>query len=547
MTEKPASIVPKAAVALAVLVVAVVAFGAVMFKKASAPAVDELLALLPKDTAGFVLVRGLPALALELGEAEGLFDAEFRETVDGDVREAIEHVEKTLDVDLSKVSAVSDIGLDLLRPAGAAMTMIRAQPVGSLYLPATDATKLSLNLRKLVESDGTAVESANVGGNDVFYVSSGEEVAWMPYEDRVLLAISDEEGLARRLLEDTVQQRDVGLGEQTWVQSLRPLVDGSWQAFLGVDPDLPDELMKELPREFRRALREEAFANLWNDLEGFALAVDGGKDNVVIHTRVAAEEGGDLRFDATNGARKDSLGDRIPGTALFAGRMSVDIGKTLELLSKEDEIEEEFEQAVREIRKETGVDVEDDVLAQLGSPVSFAVFESERSARMPLGAAAWVPLKPEHTVGKAIEDFDAALKDERVDVDRDTVGDVQWRRISEDGISVGWGVARDHLVLVFGKNLLDEVAGGMAETKTSYLDGVGEAARPALRSEGDTVLYVDTEEVLRALRPQLERDRDFRELLPVLEEIDDALLTATTSTRAADLTLELRSEGGFGK
>lgn len=42
-----------------------------------------------------------------------------------------------------------------------------------------------------------------------------------------------------------------------------------------------------------------------------------------------------------------------------------------------------------------------------------------------------------------------------------------------------------------------------------------------------------------------DQDRDVRDFLRVLEHVDDILLTSTSGGRAADMTLELRSDESF--
>lgn len=546
MTNKATSVMPKLAAAVVLLLIAAVAAGALLFKRSAAPSIDDLLAILPSDAMGFTVLRGLPAVAIEFGKVDGsLFDRDFRDSVDEDVVEALEHVEKTLDVDLSRASGLVEMGLDPTRPGGAAMTLIRTEPVGAVYLPATDPVKLALNLRKLVESDGSPVERETRGTAEVYFTTDGAEMAWTTHGDLVVVAVSAQEKLARRLLEDTVEGRDIGVLEKSWVQALRPLIDDDWQGLVAMNPDLPEELLRELPRDARRLLKEEGVEDFVRDLEGFAGAVDVSPKSVRFKTRIASEEGSDLKFDHAIGALQDAFGKRIPGTALAAGRFAIDIPRAFETLSDEDAIEKEIDETMRELRRDTGIDVEDDLLGYLGSPISFAVFDSERASEIPLGFAAWVPVTPEHKLDRTFEDFEDALSKEGVDVDTDRVGDVEWHSTREADVTLGWAVAKNHLVVVFGKRLLEDISGALEKPKGSYLDKVSPFAENALIQKGQSAAYVDVDEVVRALGSLLEKDRDFKDIAPMLRLVNEVLLTSTSETRAANVQIEFVSDEGF--
>jgi hypothetical protein len=548
MNHHRGSIRAKLLLGLVLFLVGTVVVGAIFYQRMKAPAIDDLLALLPRDAAGFIVIRGLPAMALEFGNLDGeLFGDGARESMDADVLEAIEFVERTLKVDLRDVSAIRELGLDITRPAAGTMTMIRAAPVGAFYLPAVDADRLALNLRRLVESDGTAVELEPLGDGEMYVMRSGEELAWTAHGDHVIVAISDDEKRATRLLEDTVQGRDIGIGELSWVTSLDPLIADDWQALFAVNPDLPLEFIAELPRDLRKMMRSDEVERFLRDAEGLATALEISRKTIRVKGLLTSEVGSELRFDEALGAREDKLASRIPGVPLAAGRISIDLSKMFEWLRKEQDVEEDLDKTMRELRRETGVDVEDDLIEYLGSPISFAVFASERSAKIPLGFAAWVPVKKDHRLDRTFRDLRDSLKEKRVEVDRDTVGDAEWYRVSEKDATLGWGVARDHLIFVFGKRLLEDVTTAMDKPSGSYLDEVDSDTKAALLKSGAAAAFLDVDEFVRSFEEILERDRDFREAAPFLSMVNEVLLTSSSTRNAAEMVLEFKSDDGFEK
>ena len=553
MTDSNASRLPKLIIYAGIGLVALAALGTFLIGRARAPSIDDVLALIPTDANGLIVVRGLPALAVQFGALpNSLLSAELRDVMPGDVVETIELFEKQLEVDLHSVQGLLALGLDPTRPAAASSAVLRGDFVGVVFLPASNEATLVDNLNKWVDAQELRRDKITVGKTDIHYLSERGNLAWVAHEDMVIVAISDAKKVCRRLLEDTVEGHETGVADLPWVKAARPLIDQPWQVFGALNPALPKEVMRnlfrELPRGVRRSIDQDVLKKALSDVESFAGAVDISPKAVRVKFHSSVEEGAAVDPSGALGDRSDSLGSRIPGTALAAGRVALDLGKLREVLSSQDEIEEEVDDAMREFRRETGIDVQDDLLDFLGSPISFAVFESERAERIPLGAAAWVPLKKNHKLDRTLKDFVDTLNSERVPVDTDSVGDSVWYSVDagRNGPSVAWGIARDHLVVVAGAKLETSLARAMDSADGSYLDSVGDA-KAALTETGDAAMYVNVQEVIRSLEEQFDQDRELREAAPLLRKLDTVLFTAVNSGRASETVLEIRSLAGFEK
>lgn len=551
MTDSTASGLPRLVVYAGVGLVAVAALGAILMSRAKAPSIDDVLDLVPADATGLVVVRGLPALAVELGGLSGtLFSEDLRAGMPRDVVETIALMESRLEIDLSSVKGLIELGIDPRRPAAATTAILRGDFVGALFLPATNEQTLVTNLNKWIDAEEIPRGKITAGDAEVHYVSERGNLAWVAHKDMVIVAVSDAKKVCRRLLEDIVEGRETGVADLAWVKAARPLIDENWQVFGALNPELPKDVMRdlfrELPRGLRRSIDQDVLAKALRDVESFAGAVDFSTEAIRVKFHSSVEEGSALNPASALGDRADTLARRIPGTALAAGRVALDLGKLRELVATQDEIEEEMDEAMREIRRETGIDVQDDLLDFLGSPISFAVFESERAQRIPLGAAAWVPLKKDHKLERTLKDFVDTLNSERVPVAEDTVGDSVWYSVNpgRDGPSVSWGIARDHLVVVVGSKLESSVARAMDSSDGSYLDSVGDA-KAALTKSGDAAVYVNMQEVARSLEEQFDRDRELREAAPFLRKLDRLLLTWVTSGRSSESGLEIHSLAGF--
>jgi hypothetical protein len=512
-----------------------------------------VLQRVPADAVGVFLVRDVAGLHRAYGTDS------WYEQMSDEERELLEEwfddeADLELDVlrdlaDAIQMGGVGGISLAVVDDAGMALAVV----------PVADGEAACEALEDMARDEGVDLDHRSHGDVDIM-VDEDDEVAFAAEGGQLLVVFAEDEG-AEDYLEDVLDERLGTAWDADWVTSVRSELGGAWHAMLLVNPDLPRDVREELLDEMDLEVLAPAIDDRLRDIEGLGCKLHVGTGEWTADAFLAVREGTTWLSDAL-GATKDGLAKHVGGDAVVVSRTAINAEAWLEELLDLPEAGDELRDGMREIRRDIGIDIEDDVVPYLGSPVTQVIFDSE-SGEMPYSMVVWVPLDEGHDMADVLEDVEDAVREQGGDIDTDRVGDTTWYEMEEDDEQLAWAVTRDHLVYAFGRNRIRDLKKELDSPGSSFLDGLGDAtARKALKGKAAAVVYLDVAALVDQFDDDIKDDPDTAPLWPLLDgmaaavltlEIDGRLARAHASVTAedaggfADAVLEMGGgDGGFG-
>ena len=379
-------------------VIGIAAFALWLNQQKSAPSVAGLTELMPEDTTFAFIARGMPALLEDFRVEELVQEVKERSP---EFREQLEKMKEELGFDPTSRQDVLDFGIDPLRPMGVAVRMESLERVTSfLYVPISDQEDFDANVRARAEEQGIPFEDMEVDGRTFTKVAG--ELLYTHHRDYLVGASLEAQGSSAEDLAPVLTQLlDGELGSArnaSWYQSLDSLVDEAWKMLVLVNMDLPEEIWRMALAQSDLELIAGSLQEQLEAYQGIGIALDLTPDHLRLRTRFTVKEDADIPpLDSALGASQDALMEQLPGTAFGAGRLSVDLMKTVEQTRElYPDLEEMVQEGLDQLRRSMNVDVEKDVLTYLGSPISLAVLEDTGGGPAPVGGAFWLPLKSGH-------------------------------------------------------------------------------------------------------------------------------------------------------
>lgn len=503
-----------------VLLVAVAAVGAYVYinKQLGSPSVDELVALMPEDSQAVVLVRGIPKLALDFNLQE-IFTT-LREQ-DPEFRREMEEAQETLGFDPMDRDAVGEHGLDLLAPLGISFETAGSADSPELraafFVPTSDSDALDALIRRMAEKEGETLQDLDLDGTAVTGSSDGT-VQYAFRDNYLVVGVSDAQAGTSSYLKKVLAGESGSVSSASWYQAQSELLDGDWKMLALANLDVLSSFEDMIEATQQGNPFAGQFMQQLEDLASLGLAMDLDPDQVSFDYRVTAVENPTYPFDATMGETEDELVDRIPGKAFGAFRIAVDAQKTVDMLEQQSPDVNEMMQQVYQTSQGMGIDLENDVIPALGSPISLAFFED--MGQVPVGAALWLPLKPDHDMQATLASLQGLLGGMGMPIAEDASGDVTWYTINAGPATGRWGIARDHLVLAFGQKTSPDVAAAMADGGDSFLDRIERSeVVDGLTSDGEAFVFFDIPAIVAAVEKVAGPDNIPAEARPFLDNM----------------------------
>ncbi len=524
-----------------------------VFGLSGSPAKD-VLSRIPADAMGVLLVRDLAGLHRAYGTDQML------ESMSEEEREFFEKMlerETDLEPDLL-TELLGNIKLDGV--AGVSVALVDDdRTVGCFVIPVRDGDAVVRAIEDFADEQRVDLDTKDHDGHE-YHVDEDDVVAFTASGGHLLLVIHDDFG-AEDYMEDLLDGKLGSAWSEDWVTSVKSELGGDWHAMVLLNPDLPRLVRNELVREFDLEAMESELADRLDETEGLGATLYVGAGEWRIDAFMAVEDGADW-LEGSSGATKDTLAKHVGGDAVAVVRSAMNAEQWLEQTLDVPDAGDEIQETMRALRREIGIDVEDDVVPFLGSPVTVAVFDSE-SGEIPYSFVGWIPLTKGHEMDDVLEDVEDALQEQRIDIDTDKEGDTTWYVVEEGEMEVAWAVVRGHFVVGAGRNRIRDLQDQLESSEGSFLDGISSSgAKKALGSGADSVGYVDIEAFVDQFADELQDDRDTVMAWPLLDsmsaafgtaEIDGRIIRGSVSLVAAepegfaDAIYEIGGgDGGFG-
>lgn len=533
-------------------VIGIAAFALWLNQQKAAPSVTGLTELMPEDTTVAFIARGMPALLEDFRVEELVQEVKERSP---EFREQLEKMQEELGFDPSSQQDVLAFGIDPLRPMGIAVRMESLERVTTfLYVPISDQEDFDTNVRGRAEEQGIPFEDMEVDGRTFTKVAG--ELLYTHHRDYLVGASLEAQGSSAEDLAPVLNQLlDGELGSArnaSWYQSLDPLVDEAWKMLVLVNMDLPEEIWRMALAQSDMELIAGSLQKQLEAYQGIGVALDLTPDHLRLRTRFTVKEDADIpALDSALGASRDALMEQLPGTAFGAVRLAVDLAKTVEQTRElYPDLEEMMQEGLDQMRRSMNVDLEEDVLAYLGSPISLAVLEETGGGPVPVGGAFWLPLKSGHDLPGVIASLRESMGEGGPPIREESGDDATWYVFDAGGYPVRLGFVQEHLVVLAGPTVSEDLAAALTDGGDgSFLDAIERSEiRRGLVGEGEAAFWVSLPTILRVAEenaPQPMPD----EARPWLESLGDFYMTSDYQTRSADgiMTLYASEPGGFAE
>lgn len=481
-----------------VLVVAVVAVGAYVYinKLLGAPSVDELVELMPEDSTAVFLVRGIPELAMDF-ELEELFQTLREENAD--FREELQEAEEELGFDPTDRQALQEHGLDVMSPLGASVRASgdpeNPDVQAAFFVPTSDAEALDALIRRMAEKENMTLQDLEAVEGTAVTASADGATQYAFRNDYLVVAVSDEQAQTSAYLQKILTDTTPSVTTAGWFQDQSELVSDDWKMLVLANLDFLGPAFGNMMSEMQPGAPFAGVMQQLEDLASLGVAFDLDPDHFRFAYRVTAVENPTYPFDAAAGDPEDQLVEEIPGKALSAMRLAVDLDKVLDQLEGHSPDIAEMLQQAYETARSMNIDLENGVIPALGSPISLAVLED--SGQVPVGGALWLPLRTDHDMEATLATLQGLINGMGMEVGEDVVGETTWYTLTAGPASSRWGIARDHFVVAFGQETSPAVAEAMADGSGSFLDSIEHSVVvDGLQSEGDGFFFLDIPAVI---------------------------------------------------
>jgi hypothetical protein len=468
--------------------------------EASSP-LDEALGYLPDD-AGFAFIASTDLD--DYGDVRDLLDKfAFAGQVEDTLKESLEQGDVDFEEQIEPLLGNEVvIGVD----DNASFVDSTADTPFVMALETQDAGKL-----EEFAKDGST-EQGSSEGYDIYEGQDGD--TWIAIKDEVLVLSDNEETLENALKQrgedDRLTEDDVEAAFEDLPDDAPLLTYVNVKALLAADPDA-----------------EEALKVKWVDhIETFGLSADATDDAVAIDWSLRTDPEGlsDSDLPMASGSEAPQLLERQDGSPEFVLGLrdpSQVVDFSLETLRVLDPAGyAEFEAGKQTIGRRLDIDVDDDVLAQLGGDVSAVV---DVDGKFGLRAELEDPDAFEDTLAKIMDGLPGFSGD--ITVTKPKAGD-RFYGLATGGETYAVGVANDALVVANNPLMASEVA--------------TRALVDAEDQEGAFVGAADAEQLTNAALAQFGGGLEALGGSLLTGPLDDLLTSATASTEGLSGHLELQ-------
>lgn len=426
-------------------------------------------------------------------------------------------------------------GVDWSASGGFCLVVERQQLVGVLVLPVRNRDAMAEFLDDLVSEAGIDTRRRGSNGRDVVEVEGGE-LAWAFVGDDFVMTIADED-IAGDYLEDLADGRHGSALETPWARSLAPLFKEEWHVAALGNPEISSDLLEEVLEEFDLEDGQDLIEDRLDEVLGFGASLYMGSDAIRGRARLALKKGADWHLDELGTTGNDTLAKYLSGDVVAAARVPLDPETWYDWASDLDE--GELRETERMFRKELGIDLEDDVIAALGSPLTVAVFDTGER-HVPYSVVGWVPLRGRTDLDDLLEDVESAMLRNGADVESSRSGDARWYQLSDGDGDMAWGVSRGNLVFAVGENRIESLASDLGTTSVS--SSGGRTVASALGTHADLAGFVDLAGVVDQFEDAIEDDSDLQPIAGLLARLHELRAEIDLSRDAIDLQVQLTGD-----
>lgn len=504
------------AIVAAVLVIglAVVGtFGYIWFKQ---PTIEAIVEITPDDAVGVGFFRGGPQMAVDFGVWEL---GEVLKTRHEDAfAQKLEMLQEVLGFDPTTKTGILKSGFDVFEPIGFSIHMASMEdPAIALYVPVSNREKVEALIQNALSKIDAPSETDSFNGNEYVSVMEGG-VRFAFYKDYLVAVTAEHPENTSDLMEKILGGENSLAQNRAWLDGMNPLIEEDWDLLILANAhearDVWGPILKD--EAFAASMDQSTMATL-EEAEAVGFAFDLDPEFMRYKVRFTLVDNPTLKLNRHVGAFKDNLASSIPGNPVAAGRIAIDLGALFEEVASSEADKAGIEDMDAQFKELTGMDLENDIISRLGSPISIVIVDGQNEATQNLGGAIWLPLKEGHQVDHGMEALSDVLAESAGRPEVETVGETQWSRFQMEGFDMAWGVHKNHLVFTFGDAISQQVVSG--ESAPSFLESVKDPKiREYLVEKGYNGGYINLGLLIDKFREQMgPQDTPGMELLDCLD------------------------------
>ncbi len=490
--------------------------------------VDAIARRLPPDTGALFVMRGFADLALEFRAlGEGLPDA----PPDPAEAELRARFEQTFGFKVDDPQGWKSTGLDFARPWGGAVGGALDPDAAEyyLFLPVTDGEAASLFVARLLAGEGVSLEPTTFGAHPGFLV---EQRGAFSLDDDYLVAVvsprSDfDAGTALRVFLD--RDRSDALLNRPSFKDVLDAVTEDWHLFGYLSPEAMAQAWAEADRDAAELLGSLGAAGA-----GYAARLT----NEALDSQLVLLQTTETPSALVGGP--DGLSGKVSGSALAVARLGLDYKSLWTAARQDPETARELDELARGLRDEWGVDLQSDIVENLGGPITLVTLAAGETPDV----AAWVPVKDAAKAASMLDAVTARLRDARMSISTDKIEGQSW--YFNDTFAVG--LVGQHLVVSVGAGRMATLKSDLTGGQTSFTAQLPAKVRGDLSGGPPVYLYLDVAQTMRTVgsSPLASRfvDHDTRVAASALSGVSFGV-----SAQGRQLTVESAwhaPPGGFG-
>ena len=438
--------------------------------------IETIASMAPANTQMFMGARGVAGLWLEFG---GMLEpgAPLSESVLEAREELRRDSLRELGLDITDVNTWRSSGFDLTGAWGTGFVgdVSAANPDVLAWFPVADQDATLATIRGVAEHKSQPLAEEVIGGRIVYVVT---DAAFTFEQGHLIVAGSERSGRdGRQVLEDYFSRDpSTSLALQPEFQDVRAALGDEWH-FLGyVSPEI-----------VATGLAQSGGANA---ARGFA-ARGGGytihlTDQRARGALVAISDPGGPHEVVGSISGQDRLGDKVPGEALAALRLSIDPSRVWTTLNQDPEVGPQLQRAAQQLNQEWEVDLETDVFGNLDGNISAVALSVPSANDVPVEGILYAGLIDEGRAVQVLDMVAARLSEGGMPVTSDKSSGDSWYLFPPAGL----GVTDGHLVLGASANGVESIRAALGSGGPSYLDGLPPDTSAALRNGPPVYVHV---------------------------------------------------------
>jgi hypothetical protein len=445
--------------------------------------VEKVAKRLPSDTNAVLVMRGFADLALEFrdlgtptavagsGGPPAPSDAEMQR-----------QFEQTFGFRMDDPQGWRDTGLDFTDPWALALAGDRDPDRADAFIliPVTDGDKATAFTQRVLAQQSTPVQPSTFGTHPGYLI--GEKGAFAIDDDYLVLVGADRRDFdpATSLRVFLDRDRTENLAGRQAFKDVLGAVGDDWHMLGYASPEMMTEAWQHADRDAR-----DLFGTLGEAGAGYAMTLH----NEALDSRLVLLESSTVAPVLAGGP--DPLADHVSGAAIGVARLGFDYKSLWTQAHQKPDTARQLDDLARSMRDDWGVDLQTDIIDNLDGPITLVSLAGEKEP----DAVAWVKV---HDVQKATGALDAVtnkLRGAGLSLSTDKRQDQSW--VFNDTVSVG--LAKDSLVMAFGKGRLSTLEADLAGRPTSFTAALPAAVQGQLRAGPPVYAYLDMGQSLKLI------------------------------------------------